>query len=168
MPNANREEGGDTQQPAGQRASTAAGSTGQDSTSQTTFGVPESTVPGEPGVRVVPIRTVVATIPTPFSRQSSDSQINNRGSHYPVLVSSQHVASDHMNINQAVNESVFDGIQSELPPVPEVSAQQQNPEGNARDGNVSFAILIFLQICIPLPVSYGLSVALAYYWLLKT
>lgn len=138
-PNTNREENGHTQQNAGQR-NPATGSAGENHGSQTTPRVSEgSSFAGESGVRVVPIRTMVATVPGPFSRLSSDSSGNSIGLYYPALGRFQHLASGHVSSgrgSRASGEIHPTGVQTEQQLTPEPNVQQQNAEHRISDGNM--------------------------------
>nr|XP_048334815.1 ubiquitin-like domain-containing protein CIP73 isoform X3 [Ziziphus jujuba var. spinosa] len=102
---ANREEHGDTQQPSGQRDPTTS-SGGENPVTQAASRVPEGpTFAGDSGVRVVPIRTMVAAVPGPFSRLPSDSSGNSVGLYYPVLGRLQHVASGHVSSDRGSQAS---------------------------------------------------------------
>lgn len=129
--NANQEEHGNTQQPSGQ-GNLATGPGTENPGNQTTSRISEgSSFTGESGVRVVPIRTMVAAVPAPFSRLPSDLSGNPVGLYYPVLGRFQHVASGHVTGEQGFQAS---GGQTEQPSVPESVVQPENSEDPARNG----------------------------------
>ncbi|KAJ4709685.1 Large proline-rich protein bag6 [Melia azedarach] len=136
--NANQEERGNTQQTSGQGNSTTASGTANLG-SQTTARNPEgSSVAGESGVRVLPIRTMVAAMPSPFSRVPSDSSGNPVGVYYPVLGRFQHVATGHVSGergHQPSSEHRPAAVQTEQPSVPG-SVRQQNIENTPRNGSL--------------------------------
>ncbi|PKI66743.1 hypothetical protein CRG98_012938 [Punica granatum] len=77
VPNANREEHSDQQQPVSASRNAAVNSSAaenpvEQSSSRTSEG-PTQPFAGESGVRVVPVRTMVAAVPATFSRMPSDS-----------------------------------------------------------------------------------------------
>ncbi|KAJ8768123.1 hypothetical protein K2173_021063 [Erythroxylum novogranatense] len=91
--NVNREERPDVQQAPGQE-NQVTDSAGEGLGNQTVSRVTEgSSLAGDSGVRVVPIRTVVAAVPGSFSRRPSDSSGSSVGLYYPLLGRFQHVAS---------------------------------------------------------------------------
>ncbi|OMO80350.1 putative scythe/bat3 [Corchorus olitorius] len=135
-PNINREERGDTAQQSSQR-NTQVGSGNDNRSTQTTSRVPDApSLAGESGVRVLPIRTMVAAVPAPFGRLPSDSSGNSVGLYYPLLGRFQHVASGHVSGergSQASGEHLSHGVPSEQRTVPEATVQQQNLEESTRD-----------------------------------
>lgn len=135
-PNVNREEHSDTQQPLGHRNSTA-NSVGENPIITPTSRVSESpSFGGESGVRVVPIRTMVAAVPGSFNRLPSDSSGNPIGLYYPVLGRFQHVASGVVSSeqgSQVSSERHSTGLQTEQQTHP--ALQQHNVDGPARDGS---------------------------------
>uniref|UniRef100_A0A5B7BLT1 Putative Ubiquitin-like superfamily protein isoform 4 n=1 Tax=Davidia involucrata TaxID=16924 RepID=A0A5B7BLT1_DAVIN len=122
--NVNQEERANSQQPSGQR-NPAMSSGGEIHVNQATSGVLEgSSLTAEPGVRLVPIRTMVAAVPGSLGR-------------LPVLGRFQHVASGHLSDrrgSQRFGEHHPNSFQTEPHPNSE-SAVQQNVEEYARDGN---------------------------------
>ncbi|KAJ4838103.1 hypothetical protein Tsubulata_039647 [Turnera subulata] len=84
--NNTRDENVPTQQPSGQRNQTT-GSGVENLVNQLASRISEgSSFPGESGVRMVPIRTtMVAAVPSAFSRLSSESSGNSIGLYYPVV-----------------------------------------------------------------------------------
>lgn len=141
-PTVNQQERGNSQQPLEQR-NPGTSSGGENIVNQETLGVSEGPSPiAESGVRVVPIRTMVATVPGPFSRLPSDSTSSSLGLYYPVLGRFQHVATGQVTErrgSQASGETYFSGFQTEHVPIPESAMQQQNFEDPAGDGNVHTA-----------------------------
>ncbi|KAK9269697.1 hypothetical protein L1049_001475 [Liquidambar formosana] len=138
-PTVNQQERGNSQQPSEQR-NPGTSSGGENIVNQETLGVSEgpSSI-AESGVRVVPIRTMVATVPGPFSRLPSDSTSGSLGLYYPVLGRFQHVASGQVTErreSQASGETFFSGFQTEHVPIPESAMQQQNFEDPAGDGSL--------------------------------
>uniref|UniRef100_A0A2N9FXD6 Ubiquitin-like domain-containing protein n=1 Tax=Fagus sylvatica TaxID=28930 RepID=A0A2N9FXD6_FAGSY len=136
-PHVNREEHSDTQQPTGHRNS-ATSSSGEIPINPSTSRVSEGpSFAGEPGVRVVPIRTMVAAVPGPFSRLPSDTSGNSIGLYYPVLGRFQHVASGNVSGEQgfqASGERHPAGLQTEQQT--DSAVQQHNIDGPASDGSV--------------------------------
>ncbi|KAK8515527.1 hypothetical protein V6N12_075567 [Hibiscus sabdariffa] len=124
-PNIVRQTRHDTSQQSGQRnPSMASGS--ENHSTQTTSSVPDApSFAGESGVRVVPIRTMVAAVPTPSGRVPSDSSGNSVGLYYPLLGSFQHTSPGHPS---GERES-----QMEQQPIPESAVQHQSSEESARD-----------------------------------
>ncbi|XP_021275844.1 large proline-rich protein bag6-B isoform X2 [Herrania umbratica] len=138
-PNVNREEHGDTAQQSGQR-NPSMGSGSENRSIQTSSRVSDTpSFAGESGVRVVPIRTMVAAVPAPFGRLPSDSSGNSVGLYYPFLGRFQHIASGHVSGergSQASGENLSHGVQSEQRLIPESTAQQQSLEESTRDGSL--------------------------------
>ncbi|XP_057996286.1 ubiquitin-like domain-containing protein CIP73 isoform X2 [Hevea brasiliensis] len=133
-PNLNREEQGDTQQPSGQR-NQPTGSGGENLGNQTTSRITESSAfGGETGVRVVPIRTMVAAVPGPFSRLPSDSPNNSIGLYYPLLGRFQHVSGARGS--QASGEHHSAGVQTEQHSTSEPAVQRLSAEHQIRDGSI--------------------------------
>ncbi|KGN60751.1 ubiquitin-like domain-containing protein CIP73 [Cucumis sativus] len=134
--NGNPEERSGAQQTSGQQE--AARGAGENSTNQATTRVVEGpSVGGESGVRVVPIRTMVAALPGPFSRLPSNSSGNSFGLYYPVLGRFPHPASGNARAergSQASSERQSTGLQSEQHTILESVVEQQNVEDAARDG----------------------------------
>uniref|UniRef100_A0A2P2KVP4 Large proline-rich protein bag6-like isoform X1 n=3 Tax=Rhizophora mucronata TaxID=61149 RepID=A0A2P2KVP4_RHIMU len=130
-PNANREERSDSQQPSGQ-GNPVTGSGSEQSSSQTFSRVSEGApTAGESGVRVVPIRTMVAAVPGPFSHLPSESSGNSIGLYGPVVGRFQHVATGLVSAGQGSQSSNENsaGVQNEHRlSTPEAAVQQQNIE----------------------------------------
>ncbi|XP_065850383.1 ubiquitin-like domain-containing protein CIP73 isoform X2 [Euphorbia lathyris] len=143
--NVNNEERGDIPNPSGQR-NNGTGSGGESLANQTASRVTEaSSFGGEHGVRVVPIRTMVAAVPGPFSRIPSDSSTNSMGLYYPILGRFQHVASGNVNGAgargpEASGEHHPAGVQNEQQSTTESNVQQQNAEPQIRDGSLPTSI----------------------------
>lgn len=139
-PNLNRDERGDTQQSSGQRNQPGTGSGAENLSSQPASRVTESSsFGGESGVRVLPIRTMVAAVPSPFSRLPSDSPSNSIGLYYPVLGRFQHVASGHVSGargSQASGEHHAAGVQTEQQSTTEPAVQRPNTEHQISDGSL--------------------------------
>ncbi|KAL4339601.1 hypothetical protein GQ457_08G000670 [Hibiscus cannabinus] len=124
-PNIVQQDRHDTSQQSGQRNPLMASGSENHST-QTTSSVPDApSFAGESGVRVVPIRTMVAAVPTPLGRVPSDSPGSSMGLHYPLLGSFQHTSPGHPSGEQ--------GLQMEQQPIPESAVQHQSSEESARD-----------------------------------
>ncbi|KAM1938654.1 hypothetical protein ACFX13_026613 [Malus domestica] len=141
-PNATREENGETHQPSGQR-NPATSSGGEDPTNQATSRVPGgSAFAGDPAVRIVPMRTMVATVPASLSRQPSDSSGISGGLYYPLLGRFQHVASGNVS-SERVTPASRDHHPANLhtdQQSSESAAEQQNAADSsaadsARDGS---------------------------------
>ncbi|PON53526.1 Ubiquitin [Trema orientale] len=132
--NVNREDG---QPPSGQR-NPAASSGGENPVSQGTSRTSDGPAfGGESGVRVVPLRTMVAAVPGPFSRLQSDSSGNSVGLYYPVLGRFQHVASGHVSGErgtQASGEHHATGLHPEQQSSESVAHQRAGDP--ARDGSL--------------------------------
>ncbi|KAK3221814.1 hypothetical protein Dsin_008839 [Dipteronia sinensis] len=137
--NTNREERGNTELSSGQGNSPtgpASENLGNQTTSRNSEGSPFA---GESGVRVVPIRTMMAAVPAPFGRLPSDSSGNSLGLYYPVLGRFQHVASGIVSGErgyQASAEHHSAGVQTDQPSVPDPAAPQHNTGDPARNGSL--------------------------------
>ncbi|KAM0974329.1 hypothetical protein ACFX2C_017524 [Malus domestica] len=136
-PDATRDEHGETQQPSGQRNPvTSSGS--ENPTNQATSRVSGgSAFAGDPAVRIMPIRTMVAAVPASLSRQPSDSSGISGGLYHPLLGRFQHVASGNVNSERGTPASrdrhpanLHTDNQSS-----ESAAEQQNAADPARDGS---------------------------------
>ncbi|XP_019464479.1 PREDICTED: large proline-rich protein BAG6-like isoform X2 [Lupinus angustifolius] len=92
--NANQEERNDTQSAAVQR------NQGESSVNQAPSRRSNASLAGEPGIRVVPIRTMVAAVPGPIGRLPSEQSGNSMGFYYPVLGRLQPVSYGHANSEQ--------------------------------------------------------------------
>lgn len=121
------------------------GSDSENRSSQTTSRVSDtSSFAGESGVRVVPIRTMVAAVPAPLGRLPSESSGNSVGVYYPLLGRLQNIASGHVSGErgpQASGEHPSSGAQPEQLRIPESAVQHQSSEETARDGNMINPIL---------------------------
>lgn len=132
--NVNQEARINTQQAPGQATASGTDILGSQATMRNSDG---SSFAGESGVRVVPIRSMVAAVPAPFSRLPSDSSGNPVGLYYPVLGRFQHVASGLVSGeqgHQVSGEHHPAGLQTEQPSVPDAIGQQ-NAEDPARNGS---------------------------------
>ncbi|KAM1731866.1 hypothetical protein ACFX11_017693 [Malus domestica] len=136
-PDATQDEHGETQQPSGQRNPvTSSGS--ENPTNQATSRVSGgSAFAGDPAVRIMPIRTMVAAVPASLSRQPSDSSGISGGLYHPLLGRFQHVASGNVNSERGTPASrdrhpanLHTDHQSS-----ESAAEQQNAADPARDGS---------------------------------
>ncbi|KAE8710386.1 Ubiquitin-like superfamily protein, putative isoform 4 [Hibiscus syriacus] len=129
----------DTTQQLGQR-NPSMGSSSENHSTQTTSRVSDApSFAGESGVRVVPIRTMVAAVPAPLGRVPSDSSGSSMGLYYPLLGRFQHLSPGHLSGergSQASGEHLSPGAQSEQPPIPESAVQNQSSQESARDGNM--------------------------------
>ncbi|PPD98284.1 hypothetical protein GOBAR_DD04711 [Gossypium barbadense] len=105
--------------------------------SQTTSRVSDTpSFAGESGVRVVPIRTMVAAVPAPLGRLPSESSGNSVGVYYPLLGRLQNIAPGHVSGErgpQASGEHPSSGAQPEQLRIPESAVQHQSSEESARD-----------------------------------
>ncbi|CAL0325675.1 unnamed protein product [Lupinus luteus] len=93
-PNANLEERSDTPSAAVQR------NQGESSVNQAPSRRSNASLAGETGIRVVPIRTMVAAVPGPIGRLPSEQSGNSMGFYYPVLGRLQPVSYGHANSEQ--------------------------------------------------------------------
>ncbi|KDO59320.1 hypothetical protein CISIN_1g004252mg [Citrus sinensis] len=137
--NAIQEERSNTQQAPGQGNTATASGTDNLGSQATTRNSDGSSSAGESGVRVVPVRTMVAPVPAPFGRLPSDSSSNPVSLYYPVLGRFQHVASGLVSGeqgHQVSGEHHPAGLQTEQPSVPD-SIGQQNAEDPARNGSLA-------------------------------
>ncbi|KAL5183469.1 Large proline-rich protein BAG6 [Glycine soja] len=124
--NTNQEERNETQSASVQRNS------GESSVNQATSRRPDASIAGEPGVRLVPIRTMVAAaVPGTLGRLPSESSGNSIGLYYPILGRFQHVSSGHSNSEQGSQQS--SQHHTVLPSTPESILQRQNTEDSARN-----------------------------------
>ncbi|KAG8491695.1 hypothetical protein CXB51_015138 [Gossypium anomalum] len=121
------------------------GSDSENRSSQTTSRVSDTpSFAGESGVRVVPIRTMVAAVPAPLGRLPSESSGNSVGVYYPLLGRLQNIAPGHVSGErgpQASDEHPSSGAQPEQLRIPESAVQHQSSEESARDGNMINPIL---------------------------
>ncbi|CAJ1944724.1 unnamed protein product [Sphenostylis stenocarpa] len=130
LSNTNQEERSDTQSVLVQR------NPGDNPVNQATSRRPDASFPGEPGVRLVPIRTMVAAaVPGPVGRPPSESSGNSIGLYYPILGRFQHVSSGHANSEQGSQQSTQH--QAAVPSTTESMLQRQNTDDSARNGSLS-------------------------------
>ncbi|KAK8637759.1 hypothetical protein V6N13_136219 [Hibiscus sabdariffa] len=138
-PNIVRQEHHDTTQQSGQR-NPLMGSGSENHSTQTTSRVSDApSFAGESGVRVVPIRTMVAAVPAPLGRVPSDSSGSSVGLYYPLLGRFQQISPGHLSGergSQGPAEHMSPGAQSEQPPIPESAVQNQSSQESARDGSL--------------------------------
>ncbi|KAK8471249.1 hypothetical protein PHAVU_003G173700 [Phaseolus vulgaris] len=98
--NTNQEERNDTQPASVQR------NPGENPVNLANSRRSDASFAGEPGVRLVPIRTMVAAaVPGPVVRPPSESSGNSIGLYYPILGRFQHVSSGHVNSEQRSQHS---------------------------------------------------------------
>lgn len=123
-PNASQEERGDTQSASVQRNPV------ESSASQATSRRPDASIAGESGIRIVPIRTMVAAVPGPLGRASSEPSGNSTGLYHPVLGRFQRVG--QANSEQGSQSA----SQHRAAPhsTPESTLQRQRTEDSARNG----------------------------------
>ncbi|CAL0330456.1 unnamed protein product [Lupinus luteus] len=128
-PNANQEERNDTQSASVQR------NQGESSVNQSTSRRPNASIAGEPGIRVVPIRTMVAAVPGPIGRLPLEQSGNSMGFYYPVLGRMQPVSSGLANSEQRSQppSQHHAAQQSTL----ESTLQRQSMVDSASNGSVS-------------------------------
>ncbi|MBA0868792.1 hypothetical protein Goshw_018868, partial [Gossypium schwendimanii] len=116
------------------------GSDSENRSSQTTSRVSDTpSFAGESGVRVVPLRTMVAAVPAPLGRLPSESSGNSVGVYYPLLGRLQNIAPGHVSGErgpQASGEHPSSGAQPEQLRIPESAVQHQSSEESARDGSL--------------------------------
>ncbi|KAF8393100.1 hypothetical protein HHK36_021341 [Tetracentron sinense] len=128
--NVNQGEQAGAQQTQGQIDSASSG--------EASAGTPQSQAyTGESGVRVVPVRTVVAALPASVNRMPTDSSGSPVGLFYPVLARVQHAASGYLNNprgSQASGERHPTGLETERQLVAESTVQQPNIGDPVRDG----------------------------------
>ncbi|XP_057968312.1 ubiquitin-like domain-containing protein CIP73 isoform X4 [Malania oleifera] len=126
-------------QPSGQR-DPETGSAGQNPVNQATSGVSEGLpINVGSGVRVVPIRTMVAAVPSAFGRLHSDSSGGPLGLYYPVIGRFQPVTPGNLidrRGSQASSENRPNASQTEQQLVPGTAVQHQNVD-IARDGSLT-------------------------------
>ncbi|CAN0901103.1 Ubiquitin-like domain-containing protein CIP73 [Linum grandiflorum] len=152
---ANNEEGSETpQQQPGQRNAGSGGASTENTGNQTASRVVEGSLAGETGVRVVPIRTVVAAaVPASFGRIPSDSSGNSLGMYYPLLGRFQQAGSG-TGTGTAEQRSRTHGnhqsasTQTEQQPSPDIPPQSQGtdatpptPEVRSTTRSISINIL---------------------------
>ncbi|KAI9117193.1 hypothetical protein K1719_011359 [Acacia pycnantha] len=131
--NVNREEHGDTQSASVQRNPV------EISVNQTNSRLPEDiSFGGESGVRIVPIRTMVAAVPSHLGRNPSESSANSIGLYYPVIGRFQHAPSGHGNSESGSqpasqhHASAFHAAQQSTP-----ESTGQSMDDPARNGSSS-------------------------------
>ncbi|KAE8674317.1 Ubiquitin-like superfamily protein, putative isoform 4 [Hibiscus syriacus] len=138
-PNIVQQDHHDTTQQLGQR-NPSMGSGSENHSTQTTSRVSDApSFAGESGVRVVPIRTMVAAVPAPLGRVPSDSSGSSMGLYYPLLGRFPHLSPGHLSGergSQASREHLHPGAQSEQPAIPESAVQNQSSQESARDGSL--------------------------------
>lgn len=127
--NTNQEERNDIQSASVQR------NPGESSVNQAISRRPDSSIAGESGVRLVPIRTMVAAVPGPLGRPPSESSGNSIGLYYPILGRFQHVSSGHANSEQVAQQSSQQ--RAAVLSTPESMLQRQNTDDSARNGSSS-------------------------------
>ncbi|KAI3426555.1 Ubiquitin-like domain-containing protein, partial [Psidium guajava] len=143
--NASGEESVNIQQPSVPRSAGAAtmaavaNPSGENPITLPSSGVSEASIPsftGESGVRVVPIRTMVAAVPAPFSRLSSDSPSNPAGIYYPLIGRFQHAGSvAGERGSHALSEQHPTLVETVQQVIPESLLHQQTPADPGRDGS---------------------------------
>ncbi|MBA0873918.1 hypothetical protein Goshw_009165, partial [Gossypium schwendimanii] len=137
-PNIIRHEQNDTTTQQSDQRNPSVGSGNENHSTQTTSRVSDApSFAGESGVRVVPIRTMVAAVPAPLGHVPSDSSGNTMGFYYPLVGRFQHITPGHLNGergSQPSAEHLSTSGQSEQPPVPESAAQHQSLDESTRDG----------------------------------
>ncbi|XP_059280704.1 ubiquitin-like domain-containing protein CIP73 [Lycium ferocissimum] len=134
MPSTYRREPAGSQRP-GQ--ATPAASNGGNSDQETSGGTRSSSVM-ESGVRVVPMRTVVTTVPASAGHSTSNSSRGSMGIFYPVLARVQPVSSRNSNNSgaaQASNRNNSHGVVAEQPPNPDSAREQQTNGSSGAEGN---------------------------------
>ncbi|KAJ7957466.1 Large proline-rich protein bag6 [Quillaja saponaria] len=134
-PNATREERGGTE------PRTVQSNPSENSGNQATSRVSEGTsFAGESGIRVMPFRTMVAAVPSSFSRVPSESSDNSTGLYYPVLGRFQHVSGHGTEQgSQPSTEQHPSNLQTEQQSVSGFTVQRQNIEDPTRNGSLPTA-----------------------------
>ncbi|XP_054821252.1 ubiquitin-like domain-containing protein CIP73 [Prosopis cineraria] len=131
--NVNREEHGDAQSASVQRNPVEV------SVNQTSSRFPEDlSVGGESGVRIVPIRTMVAAVPSHLGRNPSESSANSIGFYYPVIGRFQHVPSGNGNSesgSQPASQHQASSFHAAQQSTPESTGQRQSMDDPARNGS---------------------------------
>ncbi|XP_028790164.1 ubiquitin-like domain-containing protein CIP73 isoform X2 [Neltuma alba] len=137
--NVNREENGDAQSATVQRNPV------EISVNQTSSRLPEDlSFGGESGVRIVPIRTMVAAVPSHLGRNPSESSANSIGLYYPVIGRFQHAPSGHGNSDsgsQSAGQHHASGFHAVQQSTPESTGQRQSMDDPARNGSSSIPTL---------------------------
>jgi len=126
-PNASQEERGDTQSASVQRNPV------ESSASQATSRRPDASIAGESGIRIVPLRTMVAAVPGPLGRASSEPSGNSTGLYHPVLGRFQRVTTGQANSEQGSQSASQHRAATHS--TPESTLQRQSTEDSARNGN---------------------------------
>ncbi|XP_057416746.1 ubiquitin-like domain-containing protein CIP73 [Lotus japonicus] len=152
-PGTNQEEHGDTQSASVQR------NTGESSVNQTTSRRPDASIAGEPGVRVVPIRTMVAAVPVLGRFQSSVNTNNEQGSQ---PASQQHAAPHSTAEFTLHRQSMEDSARNGTLPTPNTQQEPSSsrvvninilsaggPENNESERQVPSSVLQFLRALFP-------------------
>ncbi|KAF7806474.1 ubiquitin-like domain-containing protein CIP73 isoform X1 [Senna tora] len=133
--NVNREEQGDAQTASVQRNPVEV------SVNQASSRLPEDlSFAGESGVRIVPIRTMVAAVPTPLARTASESSGNSIGLYYPVIGRFQQAPSGPGNIesgSQQPSPLHASGLHAAQQSTPESTGQRQSTDDPVRNGSSS-------------------------------
>ncbi|OVA00284.1 Ubiquitin domain [Macleaya cordata] len=132
-------------------------SDGANSLHQAVSGVPSFT--RDSGVRMVPIRTVVAAIPSAVNRSTSDSSGSSVGLFHPLLARVQYVTSRQLNntrASQASTEHHPTVPETDRQQIPDSIVQQQNIVSNiagvhVRDGNLETSTLSNPTVASTLP-----------------
>lgn len=81
----------------------------------------------------MPVRTMVAAVPGPLGRPSSEPSGSSMGLYYPVLGRIQHVSSGHANSEQGSQPASQHHTAQHS--TPESTLQRQSMEDSARNGN---------------------------------
>ncbi|XP_009789081.1 ubiquitin-like domain-containing protein CIP73 [Nicotiana sylvestris] len=105
---------------------------------QETNGGARSSSAMESGVRVVPIRTVVTTVPASVGHSASDSSRGSMGLFYPVLARVQHISSRNSNNSAAAQASAVNNsheVEAEQPPNPDSAGERQTSGFAGAEGN---------------------------------
>lgn len=88
----------------------------------------------------MPIRTMVAAVPSPLGRTPSESSGNSIGLYYPVIGRFQHVPSGHGNSESGSEPSSqhhASGLHTVQQSTPESTGQRQSMDDSARNGNIT-------------------------------
>lgn len=134
----NREDRSGTQQSPEQTTTPGAVSGAVNHGTQTTPRASASpAVVAQSGVRILPIRTMVAAVPAGFSRLPSDSSANSLGLLYPVRATVQHVASGHVSASQSFGIQSSANPQMEQRSASDPMVQQQSAEAPNQNGDGS-------------------------------
>ncbi|KAI5416048.1 ubiquitin-like domain-containing protein CIP73 [Lathyrus oleraceus] len=128
-PNANQEEREDTQSASVQR------NPAESSANQASARRPDASTAGEAGIRIVPIRTMVATVPGPLGRPSEPSAANSTGLYHPVIGRFQRVTTGHANSEQGSQSA--NQHRAAQHSTPESTLLRQSAEDSPRNGTSS-------------------------------